>query len=174
MKKYNLLEDIVIFGSFVREKTSPKDIDIAFLVHKKDEHTLEKIELEIKKLIELKIDTITLTIKDVYSPVWLSIILEGWSVRQGEFLPVLYGTRAKILYKYSIKMLNPVQKVQFDRGLKKLLEDLEGIRLIRTIVLIPLQKSEQFEEFLQTWKIEFETQRYTLLPEYQKSAKLLA
>lgn len=169
LKKYELIEDIIVFGSFVREKAHPKDIDIALLVHEKDELKLEKIEEEIRKLFpEFKLDLVLLTIKEIYSPLWLSILCEGWSVAQEDFLPVLCGIQPTVLYKYSLKTLTPVQKVQFDRGMKLLLDNLKGTRLTRTVVLIPLQASEQFEEFLKTWKLKFETQRYTLLQEHRK------
>jgi len=175
LQKYNALRDIIIFGSLVREKSHPKDIDIAVLVCEKDEAMLEKIENEIKdSFVELEIDITVLAIKDIYSPVWLSIISEGWSVAREEFLPALYNISPSKLYKYSIRMLTPVQKVQFDRGLKAMIDDLGGVRMTRTVVLIPLQKSEPFEEFLRTWKIDFETRRYNLLPEYQKPKTLFA
>ncbi len=174
LKKYEFLEDVIVFGSFVREKARPKDIDIAFLVHEKMPE-IEDVDEETRKLLpEFRIDIIVMTIKEIYSSLWLSIITEGWSVAQEEFLPRLYGVQPSILYKYSLQTLTPVQKVQFDRGMKKLLENLEGTRLTRTIILIPLQKSGQFEDFLKTWKIEFETRRYTLLPEHQKPEKIIA
>lgn len=175
MPKYKLIEDIIIFGSLVREKTHPKDVDIALLVHERDEGPLEKIEDELRSLFEgFKIDITILTVKEVYSPLWLSIMKEGYSVSNEEFLPILYDIKPEKLYKYSIKMLTPVQKVQFDRGMRRMVEDLSGVRLTRTVILIPFQKSERFEEFLKTWKIEFETQRYELLPEHQKTQKIMA
>ncbi len=172
LHKYKLLEDIIIFGSLVREKAHPKDIDLALLAHTKDEPQLEKIEEEIRNLFpDFKIDITIITLKELYAHVWLFIMQEGWSIAQEAFLSALYGIQPTVLYKYSLKMLTPVQKVQFDRGMTKMLQDLKGIRLTRTVVLVPLQKSEQFEEFLKTWKIEFETQRYTLMPEYRKQEK---
>jgi len=174
LQEYKFLEDIIIFGSVAREKTLPKDIDLAILVHARDEAQLEKIEEEVHRVLpEYKIDVTVLTVKEIYSPLWLSIMKEGYSVSNEEFLSALYNMQPTKLYKYSIKMLTPVQKVQFDRGMRKMIEDLQGIRLTRTIVLISFQKSERFEEFLRTWKLEFETQRYELLPEHQKIQKIV-
>ncbi len=175
LKKYKLVEDIIIFGSIVRAKSRPKDLDLALLVHQKEETILEKIEEEIQnELKEFKVDITVLTIKEVYAPIWLSIMHEGWSVKKEEFLPVLHQVQPSKLYKYSIKFLTPVQKVQFDRGLKKMIEKLQGIRIARGVILIPLEQSEQFEEFLKTWKLEFETKRYSLLPEFKKIENLIA
>ena len=173
LNKYNILQDIVLFGSFLREKTRPADIDIALLVQEKDENQLEKIEEEIRSLLpEHGIDITVLTLKDLYFPLWISIIQEGWSIAKEQYLAQLYEIEPVKLYKYSIKHMTPVQKVQFDRGLKKMTENLQGIRLTRAVILIPLQKSEAFEAFLKTWKIEYETQRYELLPEHRKTEKI--
>jgi len=174
LKKYDILEDIIFFGSFVKEKTRPKDIDIALLVSKKDERKINKIIKDIQKIIKnIKIDFVSLSIKDVYSSVWLSVIKEGYSVSKENFFHKIYGVQPSILYKYNLTSLTNVKKVQFDRGLNKILKHLEGVRLTRTIVIIPLQRSESFEEFLKTWEIEYETSRYELLPELVKPTKAL-
>lgn len=173
LKKHRILEDVIIFGSFVRGKSFPKDVDVALLVNYKDENKIDGIESEIRKMLpQFKIDISILTIKDFFHPIWVSIIKEGFSVAKEQYLSSLYGIKPCTLYKYSLKMLNPVQKVQFDRGLKKVIEQLKGIRLTRTVVIIPLNKSEQFEEFLKTWKIEFEARRYSLLPDIKKTEKI--
>jgi|SRR3989344_1160205 len=175
LKNYKILEDIIIFGSLIREKSNPKDIDIALLVNQKNEFEIDRIKEEINKIIpDLNIDaSAVISIKELYHPIWISIIKEGFSISKGKFFSDIYGIKATKLYKYSIKKLTPVQKVQFDRGLGVLIKKLEGIKLVRTIALIPLEKSEQFEEFLKTWGIEFETQRYNLLSDYQKHEKLI-
>src|SRR3989344_4761377 len=171
LNKYNFVEDIILFGSFLREKTMPKDIDIALLIHTQDSPSTESIETEIRnRIMEIQIDFTILTIKDLYSSLWLSIMQEGWSVAKEQRLAELYEIEPVKLYKYSIKHMTPVQKVQFDRGLKKMIENLQGIRLTRTVVLIPLQRSEAF---LKTWKIEYETRRYELLPEHRKTEKMV-
>ncbi len=174
LKNYKTLEDIIIFGSFAREKSNPRDIDIVLLVYQKDNEA-EKIKNEINKIIpDLNIDITVMDLKDIYNPLWFSIVKEGFSILKEEFFNDIYGIKASKLYKYSIKKLNPVQKVQFDRGLSIIIKKLGGIRLVRTVVSIPLQRSEQFEEFLRTWKLEFETQRYSLLSDHLKTEKIFS
>lgn len=171
LKKYESLEDIIFFGSFVKGKAEPEDIDIALLMHEKNE--TDNIEQGIIEIINKKIDFSVLSIKDIYSSVWLSLLKEGFSVSKEKYLYELYDVQPVMLYKYSLKSLTLVQKVQFDRGLDKLLEEVGGTRLVRTVVLIPLSESGKFEMFLKTWKIEYETQRYELMPKMAKISKMI-
>ncbi len=175
LKNYKILEDIIIFGSFAREKSNPRDIDIALLVNQKNDSEIDDIENQLHKILpDLNVDIIIVSIKELYNPVWFSIMNEGFSILKNKFFRDIYGMKASRLYKYSIKKLNPVEKVQFDRGLKIILKKIDGIRLVRTVVLISMNKSEQFEEFLKTWGIEYETQRYDILPDHLKTEKVFA
>lgn len=164
---------MIIFGSAVKGKTRPRDVDIALLVKEKDEDLIEKIENEIKKIIEYNIDFTIISIEDIYSSVWLSLIKEGFSIAKGKYLHEIYNMEPCILFKYNLRSLDRVKKVQFDRGLNEILKTIKGTRLLRTIVIIPLEKSFQFEEFLKTWKIEYEARRFELLPEVQKQKKII-
>lgn len=174
LKKYELLEDIIFFGSFVKGKSKPQDIDVALLVNRKDEGVINGLEKEITKNFQgMKADFTVFTLKEIYSEVWLSVITSGYSVARGAFLKQIYGISPCKLYKYSLAALSPVKKVQFSRGLKAISDCTEGIRLSRAVVIIPLENSERFEEFLKTWDIDFEARRYELLPEYSKQARIL-
>ena len=172
MRRYDVLEDIIFFGSFVKEKAAPKDVDIALLMSKKDEKKIELITKEISAIISARIDFTIISISEIYSSVWISLLKEGYSVKNEEYIANVYDIKPIILYKYSIKSLNPVEKVQFDRGLNQVLKETDGKRLVRTVVLMPLQKSEEFEAFLRTWEIEYETRRYELLPELLKTSRI--
>lgn len=172
LKKYKI-QDIIIFGSAVKGKTAPRDIDVALLVKEKNEKMIEAVKDEVGKNIDYKIDFAILSIEDIYSSVWLSLIKEGFSVAKGKFLHEVYGIEPSVLFKYNLKSLDRVKKVQFDRGLNEILKDAKGTRLLRTIVLIPLKNSLRFEDFLKTWKLEYEARRYELLPEMQKQKRIL-
>ncbi|MDI6737563.1 MAG: hypothetical protein QME12_03535 [Nanoarchaeota archaeon] len=174
LKKYELLEDIIFFGSFVKGKSKPKDMDVALLVCRKDESLINEIEKEILKNLQgLKADFTVFTLKEIYSEVWLSVITSGFSVSRGAFLREAYGIAPCKLYKYALTSLSPVQRVQFSRGLKAVSEETKSTRVSRAIVIVPLENSERFEEFLKTWDIDFETRRYELLPEYRKQGSFL-
>ena len=67
-----------------------------------------------------------------------------------------------------IKKLNPVQKVQFTRGIKVILKDTKAKILSRSVILVPLNKKAEFDEFLSTWNLTYETQSFELFPILRK------
>jgi predicted nucleotidyltransferase len=159
----NNLIDIIIFGSFVKGG-SPKDIDLALVV--KGEIEIVRIKSEIKRLIEAA-DIQIISIISLYSPIWITLIKEGFSVNKNKFLFELYKIKPVVLYKYSLSKLNNTQKVQFERGIKKVIGK-EGSFLTRSVVLIPLTMKNEMMEFLKTWNIYYETNEYELLPILRK------
>ena len=164
LNNYKTIDDIIIFGSIVKGSSEPKDIDLALLLKNKDE--LEKIKDDIREISE----NIDLEIIDsIYSILWVVLIREGFSVRKNKFLFEMYKLQPVVLYKYSLKKLDAVKKVQFTRGFKKILEDTKAKILSRSIVLVPLNKKIEFDEFLSTWNLTYETQSFELFPILRKS-----
>lgn len=158
------LIDIIIFGSFVKEGDA-NDIDIALLI--KEKKDLSSVKKEIKKIINKELDIQIIDIESIYSSIWLTLIKEGFSVRKNKFISHIYKINPSVLYKYSLKKLTNVQKVQFERGLKKVLGT-ESKILTRSVVLIPLSLKNEMMEFLKNWNIYYESQEYELLPVLRK------
>jgi predicted nucleotidyltransferase len=160
--------DIILFGSFVKEGNA-NDVDIAIVV--KENQNLLKIKKEIKKIIKKEIDLQVIDLESIYSPLWLTLIKEGFSVKKNKSLAKIYGIKPAMLYKYSLKKLSNVQKVQFNRGLKYLLTN-EGTILTRSVILVPLTIDNKTKEFLKSWNIYYESQEYELLPILRKESFL--
>jgi len=160
------LTDFILFGSFVKGGT-PKDIDIALLVREKENVNTIEIKKKIQHIIPKNLDLQILDIGSIASPLCLTLIKEGFSVRKNDFLYGLYNLKPVVLYKYSLQKLTMVQKVQFERGIKKVLGK-EGQVLTRSVVLIPLHLKNSMMEFLKKWDIYYESQEYELLPWLRK------
>ncbi len=160
------LVDIILFGSFVKGGT-PKDIDIALLVREKEKIDITELKKKIQETIPKNIDMQVLDIHSIHSPLWLTLIKEGFSVQKKDFLLALYKIKPVVLYKYSLQKLTKVQKVQFERGIKNVLGR-EGNFLTRSVVLIPLTLKNRMMEFLKTWDVYYECQEYELLPLLRK------
>ena len=156
--------DIIIFGSFVKGGPA-KDIDVALVI--KEEIDLTTIKKEIRSILKKEADIQIITIESLYSLIWLTLIKEGFSIAKNNFLFEIYKIKPSILYKYNLKKLNNVQKVQFERGLKNVLKN-EGIILTRSVVLMPLSMKNEMTEFLNNWDIYYESQEYELLPVLRK------
>ncbi|OGI64618.1 hypothetical protein A2642_04460 [Candidatus Nomurabacteria bacterium RIFCSPHIGHO2_01_FULL_39_10] len=158
------LIDIILFGSVVKGG-SPKDIDIALML--KDTTNLLTIKKKIKEIIKKETDIQIITFESIHTPLWLTLIKEGFSIKKEKYLHELYHLQPKVLYKYSLQKLTLVQKVQFERGIKMILGS-QGTFLTRSVVLIPLTLKNRMMEFLKSWNIYYETQEYELLPIQRK------
>jgi len=159
--------DILLFGSLVKGG-SARDIDVALVVKGRAE--LDKLKAKVKNILP-EADIQIVDVESIYSSLWLTLIKEGFSVKKGKFLFEIYRVKPAVLYKFSLKKLNPVQKVQFNRGIRKVL-DKEGTVLTRSVVLVPIQIKNKFMEFLKTWNIYYECQEYELLPVLRKEVFL--
>lgn len=162
------INDIILFGSFVKDGNA-NDIDVALVVNEKGQ--LSETKKKIKNILKKEADIQIIDLDSIYSLIWLTLIKEGFSVKKNQFLAEIYKVKPMVLYKYSLKKLTNVQKVQFDRGMKNLLVN-EGKVLTRSVVLVPLQMASRFQEFLKSWKIYYESQEYELLPVLRKESFL--
>ncbi len=163
LNKYKIIEDIIVFGSIVKGSSEPKDLDVALLL--KNESDIKNIKDDIRQISK---DADIEIIDSIYNPLWIVLIREGFSIRKNKFLSELYKIEPVVLYKYSLVKLTPVQKVQFTRGLKEVLKDAKAKILSRSIVLVPFDKKIEFDEFLSTWNLIYETQSYELFPILRK------
>jgi len=152
--------DIIIFGSSTKGKARPQDIDLAVLVKEKN----QLIKLKIQKSIP-KADVILLSLEDLHKSIFFTLVKEGYSVSKNDYLHNLYHTTPMKLFKYELKKLKPSQKVMFERALKNFM----GInKLSNRVVLVPLQKSGEFEDFLKHWNIDLDVVSYELVPLMRK------
>lgn len=160
----NNVIDIILFGSSVKGG-SHNDVDIGLVV--KEKIDFNSVKKRIKEIIKEEPDIQIIDINSLYSPIWLTLIKEGYSVKRGHFLSEIYKIKPMVLYKYSLKKLTNVQKVQFERGIKNVLGK-KGIFLTRSVVLIPINIKNEFMDFLKTWNIYYESKDYELLPVLRK------
>ena len=178
IKQHPEIDDIILFGSLVRGKEKPNDIDILIIF--KDKINKE-IELEIKKTFKEKISIISKTKKLVLEESFdarESILFEGKSFLDDKTLAEKYGYSSLGMFKYNFKDWTNVQRTKFyyalnGRGKSKgISQKLNSIKLSDRIIVLPLNKIEPFREFLESWEIEY---KYIpmLIPNRLNKKKLL-
>ena len=154
LTKYKEIEDIIIFGSFVKDKFQPKDIDIAVIMSKRDSMVIGEISSELPEKIDIEV----LVPKQIYEThLGLSIISEGFSIRENKFLKDMVGIKPKKIYSYDLKELTPSEKRRFHRALKEHLNEIKGERLGAGSVMVPKEKTGFFEDFLDIWKLKLKS-----------------
>lgn len=180
-EKQKEVDDIIVFGSLVRGKKNPKDIDVIVVF----KQTVRKeVEYQIRKEIEKNyknISIISKTLKTLFDPAFdarESILFEGKSLLKAKAIVEHYGCNACGMFKYHLKGWNKLQKTKYyyalngRDGQKGIVKDLSCIKLADGVVLVPLHNVEPFRLFLEYWKMEY-TYIPIIIPERLNKKKLL-
>lgn len=178
---YPEVDDILVFGSYVRGKTAPCDIDIMVIFSKK---VNKQVEYEIRKIIEKSYSNISIisktrdSLQDPSFDARESYLFEAKSFFTKQTMGEKYGYLSFGMFKYDFKNWNKLKKTKFYYALNGrgkslgVIGNLTGMKLSDRIVLIPLDNIEEFKNFLEEWKIEY---KYIpiLLPQRLGKKKLL-
>jgi predicted nucleotidyltransferase len=174
-KKYskdkNIL-DIILYGSYIRGKDNPKDIDIIIIF--KDIVNKDR-EYQIRKELSKKIDNIQIiskTEEQYKEPSFDAregILFEGYSLISNLLLAENYGFRSLGMFIYQTNKLSNVNKTRFYYALngrkeqEGIIKTIKAIKLSNNVILVNLDKIETAKDFFEFWKIEY---KYvpTLLP----------
>lgn len=161
--------DIFIFGSVLKGKEQPGDIDLISLFRQRDYKIIEEIDYKIKK--EGDADNLTihiepLVIDDMHSSeVYRNIIHEGFSIKSMKPVKKMLNLNPFLLITYNLRNKNPSEKVMFSYALfgrKKgegLLKELGGRELGKGSILIPIEQESNIESFFKQWNVDSKKQR---------------
>ena len=158
--------DIVIYGSSIKGKINERDVDV--LVIFKEKSLNERIEIvqKIKETIKEKIKNIdlkTINLSELFEREFLArqaILSESYSLIYKIPFSERMGFENYILFTYSLKNLNHNEKTKFvysliGRNREGILQKLKAKSLGKATLIIPIENSIIFEEFLQKWKIKY-------------------
>lgn len=163
LREYKDIEDFYIFGSFVKGKFKPADIDVALITYKKDFKLLSYILKQLKKYSNIHMEMFLF--KEIFTePVWKSLLSEGFSVRKNNYLRDLMNIQSNVLYQYSLKKMNRSEKTMFNRAFTQELQATKGMALSAGSAMIPIVQEKEFDEFLEHWpKAQTKKQRILIL-----------
>ena len=155
--------DILLFGSAVKGKEEPPDIDILILY--KNKENLE-LNYELKKILEKissKVQISAQTYNGVFKPSFKAreAFLEAYSLIFDTNISEGLGYLNKVLFKYELKKLSKSDRMRFYHALygrgnsKGILKELNAVKFAETIVLCPQESSESMKDFFNSWKIHY-------------------
>ncbi len=158
--------DIVLYGSFVKGKEKPKDIDILILFEKTPLKERTEIAYEFKVLISKnhKIDVKTINLKELFEKEFLArqgVLIEGYSLLHKEKFSERFGFKGYSLFTYNLKNFDHNKKTRFIYALigrrkeKGILKQLNIISCGKGVYEVPIENSLIFEEFLKKWNVEY-------------------
>lgn len=166
-KRDEKIFDIVVYGSSVKGKRSPRDVDIAVIFLEGNLHErLDKIQAIKRRLkpLNIAVDIKQVTLKDLFSSEFLArtgILSEGISIFKNKRFSELLGYKPYSIFSYELKGLSHTQKVKFNyilsgrNSMKGVIKELNGERISSGAIKIPIENSIEFEEVLKANKINY-------------------
>lgn len=168
--KKNNVFDIVLYGSSVRDKEDPNDIDILLIfVNEKFESRLKLVQ-EFKDKIKNKLknlDIKSINLEELFDKNFLAgqgVLIEGISLVHLKPISKSFGFKGYSLFTYSLKNLNNSKKTSFTysllgRNKEGILKQTNALQLGKGAIAIPIEKSAIFEDFLKNWKIDYKERK---------------
>ncbi len=162
--KDNIL-DILLFGSAVRGKERPNDIDL-LVVSNKSISADEIYELR-KSLKALGTDISFNITEKTYNELFLEsflareAFLEAYSLINKQFISKGLGFTSNYLFKYELKGMNKSKRMGFYYSLygrnnsKGMIDKLNAIKFSESILLVPIENVEEAKEYFSHQSIKF-------------------
>jgi len=162
--------DIVIFGSFVKGKILPKDIDICIVFREKINEELNKMigDEFSKKLVvhvsSLLIDNFFLKTHSLAK----TLLKEGASLVNGKSLSENLGFSQNVLFSYSLKGKEQKEKTKIVYVLKGrnkksgFVDSVNGKWLADNCFIIPVNADNEVMKILNKWQVKYERKNILL------------
>ena len=111
--------DIILFGSSIKGKENPEDVDILVLFRKKESlDTAYELKKKLEKYGEIQIITKTYErLFDANFKARGSYLNEGYSLIRKEFIARSLGYTNAIFFKYQLKTFSQSRRMQFQYAL---------------------------------------------------------
>jgi len=157
--------DIILYGSFARGREKPRDIDILLIFEKTSLKERMVVQREFKKLLgnEFNFDVKSINLFEMFDKDFLArqgILVEGHSLIFDRPFSERIGFKGFSLFSYSLSDLNHSSKTKFTyaligRNTQGMIKNVGGEHLGRGVVIVPIENSEIFEDFLKKWKVSY-------------------
>jgi len=169
LKNKNII-DIVLIGSFLKDKEKPRDIDIIIIFTEKNYKIIEELAFQIKEGLSEIVKNKEIHIEPIIihnlfkEKIFSSILHEGFSIKNNKYFSELTGFNAFSLFTFSLNNLSKIEKVKFSQALygrknNGLLYEEKGKPLGKGSFIVPIQKQELFKEMLNKWKVKYKLNR---------------
>lgn len=152
LRRYNQIYDFIIFGSAVKGRLTPRDIDIAVITASKDPAQTGELKTAIDK--EIKNAHVQLICYEdfIKSKYPYYALFEGYSVKEYKFLPEKFHIRRKVLYTFNLDGLIQTKKVMFNKALRFIIKNTGSEKTGKGSVLVPIKSTAEFNDFFSHWK----------------------
>lgn len=163
VKSENIL-DVFVFGSFVKGKARPGDVDVC-MVFLKDVNSSKVDEFYSRcKRAGINAHVSPLAAENFFlkpHSLATTVLYEGISLLDGKPAAKRFGLEAWAIYSYEISGMGPSEKVKFvhvmkGRGKNKgFVRNCGGAFLSPGCFLVPVDKDGEIMEVLEYWKVKY-------------------
>ncbi|AHL23361.1 MULTISPECIES: nucleotidyltransferase domain-containing protein [Thermococcus] len=168
--------DVVLYGSTVLGKENPKDFDLMILTKTKLSalelrNLIFELKRELSKILpKAKLDIRAMSLEELFDPnnlASLGVIIEGFSLTKNEPMAELMNGKAYTLFRFTLEGLPRKDRVRFQYALKGrdmksgLLKELNGEQWGAWVVVVPIEHTYRFRDFLELWGVKYEA--FTIL-----------
>ena len=158
--------DIILFGSFVKGKQKPNDLDLLLLFKSKTNLDLSYTLRKSLEKLNFRVEVTSKTYMDLFDENFKareSFLTEGYSLILNKFISQGLGFNNFILFQYNLKNLNKSQRMMFYYALygrKKtdsvILQKLNSKKFSENLILTPVTQKEPMKDFLNSWNLDFQ------------------
>ena len=173
--------DVILFGSVVRGKDEPNDIDLLVVYSSKVDN--EK-NYELRKNLEkegLKVHVVAESYEKLFSSAFLSregVLTEGYSLRNDSFVFASFGFSSMVFFRYYLRGKSDSDRMRFYYGLygrggeKGVLDSFGAVKFSDGVVTCPIEKVDDMRNFFRKWEIKFD-EFSVLLPRRMSEKNIL-
>ncbi|WP_285518528.1 nucleotidyltransferase domain-containing protein [Thermococcus nautili] len=176
MESHEEVFDVVLYGSTVLGKENPKDFDLMILTKTKLSalelrNLIFELKRELSKILpKAKLDIRAMSLEELFDPnnlASLGVIIEGFSLTKNEPMAELMNGKAYTLFRFTLEGLPRKDRVRFQYALKGrdmksgLLKELNGEQWGAWVVVVPIEHTYRFRDFLELWGVKYEA--FTIL-----------
>src|SRR3989338_5511034 len=172
LRKESFLADLILFGSGLKGKVKPGDIDLIALFRDHNAERIEEIVYKIRKegedlALDLHVEPIVVD-QMFDQKVYPLLLHEGFSIRCSEFIHKKLNFQPLVLVTYRLAGKSLSDKVRFSYALYGrvrgggLLGKIHGERVGKGSILIPIAQQETIRFFFKQCGINHKEQRLFL------------
>ncbi len=166
IKKEKVL-DVVTFGSSVRGKHKPGDLDVCIVINDKDaQKSLDLVE-SLGNMLGEKAHVSVITASEFLNGNTLAktLLSEGVSSRTGKHFAQIFGFVSTSLFVYSLKNFSASKRVRFHyllqgrRGTSGILKQVRGSFLGKGVIAVPTEYEDALKPIFDTWGLDYKIKR---------------
>lgn len=168
--KKNRVFDVILFGSLVRGKSQPNDVDLCVLIRDSDEKkTLELVDSLAQALKEskCKFQINILTLGDFVggNSMAKTLLNEGVSIRESKKFAQIFGFKNQSLFTYSLKSFKDSERVKLHyllngrNGSQGVLKEIKGRLVGKGVIIVPTENEDILKEVFDRWKVSYKIER---------------